>query len=98
MVATEIPGTTLDMVKGAQADQRTYRVNCDKARSALLDWEPQWSARRGIGDLCQTYRRYGLAQPDFEGTKYQRVAHLQALMASGAVGQDLRFPVVGTGN
>ncbi len=98
MVATEIPGTTLDMVKGAQADQRTYRVNCDKARSALLDWEPQWLTRRGIRDLCQTYREYGLQQRDFEGSRYQRVAHLQQLMASGAVGQDLRFPVVGTGN
>ncbi|RLD33354.1 MAG: NAD-dependent dehydratase, partial [Bacteroidetes bacterium] len=93
MIVTEIPGTRLDMAKGAQADERTYRVNCDKARSVLKDWKPRWETRHGIRNLNQIYNQYGLQQQDFEGSRYQRVAHLQKLMASGAIQQDLRKPV-----
>jgi hypothetical protein len=32
-----------------------------------------------------------LTLDDFEGERYQRIAHVRSLLASGVLGQDLRF-------
>lgn len=90
MVAEEMPGTRVDMVEGAQADRRTYRVNCDKARSVLTGWRPRWDLRAGIRSLAEAYRVQGLAQAEFEGQRYQRVAHLKHLLAEGELDETLR--------
>lgn len=92
MVVNELPGTVLDMVEGAEADKRTYRVNCDKVKTVLEHWQPRWSTRASIGGLRKIYFEYALQQQDFEGPRYQRVAHLKHLMASGMVDSELRIP------
>ncbi len=97
MVVAEMPGAVLDMARGAEADKRTYRVNCDKARSCLEHWQPRWSTRDGIQSLGRVYREHGLQQHDFEGPRYQRVAHLKQLMASGELDHGLRIPVMSPG-
>jgi nucleoside-diphosphate-sugar epimerase len=84
------PGSHLDMVADAEVDQRTYRVNCDRIRLGLPDWTPRWSVNAGIRDLLANYRRHGLSVDQFEGPKYQRVAHLVHLLSRYEVGPDFR--------
>ena len=90
MVVNELPETVLDMAPGATADRRTYRVNCDKAQSVLNQWRPKWRARDGIQSLARSYSKHGLQLADFEGPRYQRVAHLKQLIETGAIQPGLR--------
>jgi len=57
----------------------------------LQDWKPRWGIRSSILNLARIYREHGLQQHDFEGPRYQRVAHLRRLMATGAVDTGLRI-------
>lgn len=99
MVASEMPGTVVEMAEGAQADKRTYRVNCDKALATLTGWQPSWTVSAGIRSLAEIYRHYGLNLDEFEGSRYQRVAHLKERLASGDIDSGLRHrePPANTG-
>lgn len=90
MVHQACPGSELTMREGALADARNYRVNCDLAAQLLPNWQPQWSVEDGISELLAEYRRVGLTEAEFEGDRYQRLAHLQARMGSGEVDDRLR--------
>ena len=54
-------------------------------------FQPQWTIQRGILELHQRFSDVGLTVEDFEGPKYQRLAHLKHLMARGLVNQELRW-------
>lgn len=89
-VVQAVPGSRLDMAPDAEVDQRTYRVDCDRIRREIPDWTPRWSVDEGIRDLLVNYTRYGLSVEQFEGPKYQRVAHLLDLLSRSEVGSDFR--------
>ncbi|MEQ9395824.1 NAD-dependent epimerase/dehydratase family protein [Haliea sp.] len=91
-VVSRIPGSELAMVEGAQADTRSYRVNCDKALALLDGWQPRHCLDDGIGDLYRRFLAHELGREDFEGQRYQRLAHLRSLLADGSLGPDLRRP------
>ena len=89
-LVSEVTGCEIAMVDGAVADHRCYRVNCDLAKTRLPGFQPQWTARRGIEELVAAYRNGSLSVEDFEGPRYQRLAHLQSQMAVGRVDETLR--------
>jgi hypothetical protein len=80
----------VSFAEGASPDTRNYRVSCDKARE-VLGFETTWTARKGAEELAAAYRQVGLTLAEFEGPRYQRLAHLRQLMAEGAVDTTLRF-------
>ncbi|MGD9020223.1 MAG: SDR family oxidoreductase [Lysobacterales bacterium] len=90
-VVEHVPGSALDMVAGATADTRSYRVNCDRVASVLPAWRPRWNMDKGITSILEVYARIGLAEGDFEGPAYARVAHLKQLLNDGGLRCDLRF-------
>ena len=90
MVARQVPGAELDMLPGAQADQRDYRVNCDRVRRELSAWTPAWTVEQGIEELHAAYQEFGLAQDEFEDSRYQRLARLQRQLAEGSLDSSLR--------
>jgi nucleoside-diphosphate-sugar epimerase len=89
IVAEVVPGCRLGFAEGASPDARNYRVSCDKARE-VLGFQTEWTARAGAEELYDAYRRVGLTLAEFEGPRYQRLAHLRRLIASGAVDETLR--------
>ncbi|NEO82489.1 MAG: NAD-dependent dehydratase, partial [Moorea sp. SIO4G3] len=42
-------------------------------------FKPQWNARRGAQELYQAYQTVGLTLEEFEGPRYQRIAHIKQL-------------------
>lgn len=44
----------------------------------------------GALELHACYTKYGLALEDFEGERYQRLAHLKSLLAAGILDRSLR--------
>lgn len=93
IVAETVPGTRVEIAEGAGPDTRCYRVNCDRIARELPGFKPQWDARKGARQLYEAYRKIGLTLEEFEGTRYQRLAHLKHLIAEGVIGDDLRSRV-----
>jgi nucleoside-diphosphate-sugar epimerase len=72
-------------------DTRNYRVNCRLIQEAIPTFKPQWNARRGAEELYEAYQRAGLTREEFEGPRYQRVAHIKQLLSQGRLCSDLRW-------
>ena len=98
MVRDVVPGSELRFAEGASADTRCYRVNFDKAMKKLRHYQPQWNARKGVEECYQAYQKHGVTLEEFEGPRYQRLAHIKMLMQEGAIGKDLRFIVPAVGS
>lgn len=91
MVARDVPGSRLELAEDAGCDPRSYRVSCDALTRALPGLRFEWEIPAGIRQLIEGYRRVGLAADDFEGPRYQRIAHLRHLLARGMLDGELRW-------
>jgi nucleoside-diphosphate-sugar epimerase len=90
IVAGVVPGCNLEFAQGAGPDTRNYRVSCEKIRRMLPAFKPQWDARKGAEQLYAAYRASGLALDEFEGPRYQRIAHIKKLLSEGLIDANLR--------
>lgn len=89
IVAQVVPGTTVELANGASPDKRNYRVNCDRI-TETLGYRPAWTVPKGAAELYEGYRDAGLTLEDFEGPRFQRIAHIRSLLAAGELDGDLR--------
>jgi nucleoside-diphosphate-sugar epimerase len=90
IVAGVVPGCRVEYAPGASPDTRNYRVRCDKI-TERLGYTTTWTAQDGAAELLDAYREVGLTLDEFEGPRYQRIAHVRSLLADGTLGADLRF-------
>jgi nucleoside-diphosphate-sugar epimerase len=91
IVRDVVPNSEIRFADGASADTRCYRVNCDKAIETLEHYRPQWTARKGVEECYTAYTKHGVTLEEFEGPKYQRLAHIHMLIHQGVIDSDLRF-------
>lgn len=90
IVAEVVPNTTIEIASDAGPDTRSYRVNFDKIAKALPAFKPEWDARRGAEQLYAAYKKSGVTLEEFEGARYNRIAHIRKLLADGALDGELR--------
>jgi nucleoside-diphosphate-sugar epimerase len=90
IVASVVPGCTLEFANDAGPDKRSYRVSFEKIRQRLPAFKPQWDARKGAEQLYQSYLSSGVTLEEFEGPRYQRIGHIKKLLAEGILAADLR--------
>jgi len=90
IVAEVVPGAVTTYANDAGPDTRCYRVNCDKIRRVLPEYQPLWDARKGAEELYQAYLGSGLTLEEFEGPRYQRISHIKKLIAEGVLDSSLR--------
>lgn len=90
IVADIVPECRIEYASDAGPDKRCYRVNFQKIASALPDFKPRWSARMGVEQVYAAYKSSGLTLEEFEGPRYQRIAHIKQLLADGIINSDLR--------
>lgn len=81
LIAEEVPEAHVSYAPGGVADKRTYKVDCSKILE--LGFVPKWTVRKGIQDLRDRFRTHGVSVDEFEGSRYQRVAHVKHQMATG---------------
>ena len=91
MVEDVVPGSRVVYAEGGGPDVRCYRVNCDKLASVLPEFRPQWTVRRGVEELYEAYRRYGLTLEDFVSARFLRLQQVKELQAEGAIDSRLRW-------
>ena len=98
IVAATVPGTSLEFADGASPDKRNYRVSCDRI-TEVLGYRTRWTVERGAAELYAGYRDADLTLADFEGPRFQRIAHIRSLLADGDLDASLhwRTPVAETG-
>ena len=90
IVAKVVPGCTVDFADGAGPDKRSYRVSFEKIKRKLPAFKPQWDARMGAEQLYKAYKTSGVTLEEFEGPRYQRIGHVNKLLAEHILGDDLR--------
>jgi nucleoside-diphosphate-sugar epimerase len=91
MVREVVPGSEVSYAEGAGPDKRCYRVDCAKLASVLPELELRWTVRRGIEQLYQAFKEYGLALEDLTGSRFQRIAHVASLIEGGLLEEDLSW-------
>ena len=91
LVGEIVPDCEVAFADGASPDARNYRVNCDMIAKELVDFVPQWTARKGVQECYQAYTQHRVTLEEFEGSKYQRIGYIRSLIASGELDQQLRF-------
>ena len=90
MVKEAIPGSEVEYAEGGGPDLRDYRVDCGKIRRVIPEFDPQWTVRRGIQELLESYRANGLTSEQFLSSRYLRIKRVTELLASGELDPDLR--------
>jgi nucleoside-diphosphate-sugar epimerase len=90
-VRQAVPGSRVTYAPGGGPDSRSYQVDCSKLAAALPEFRPQWTVPQGIEQLCEAFRTYGLTRDDFDGSRFMRVRHIQALQRDGRVDGALRW-------
>ena len=90
LVKAAVPGSTVDFLDRPSPDSRCYRVDCNRIARTLHGFKPQWTAARGVAQLHRSFVRAGLTVEDFEGPRFQRIAHIRHLLAQGVLDADLR--------
>jgi nucleoside-diphosphate-sugar epimerase len=96
IVSEVVPGCTIELASDAGPDTRSYKVSFEKIANALPAFKPQWDARKGAEQLYAAYKNSGITLEEFEGARYNRIAHIRKLLADGALDNELRArePVV----
>jgi nucleoside-diphosphate-sugar epimerase len=92
IVREVVPGSHIEFAEGASPDMRNYRVDCSLLPEIATEYRPHWNARAGAEELYQAYRSANLTLEDFEGSRYNRIAHVQQLIADGLLDGTLRSP------
>jgi nucleoside-diphosphate-sugar epimerase len=90
IVAEVVPNCKIEYSPDAGPDKRSYRVSCEKIHETLPDFKPQWDARKGAQQLYEAYQKMDLSLAEFEGPRYQRIAHIKMLMNEGVIDKELR--------
>lgn len=91
IVKETVPNCKIEYAADAGPDKRCYRVDCSKIANTLPNFQPQWDARKGAAELYEAYKQVGLTLEEFEGSKYQRIAHIKYLLGNGLLDEDLRW-------
>jgi nucleoside-diphosphate-sugar epimerase len=89
MVKEVVPGSKVKYANSGGPDLRCYRVNCSKLANVFPDFQPRWTVRRGIEQLYDAYKKYGLTLNELLGSKYLRIKRIKALQSEGRLDANL---------
>jgi nucleoside-diphosphate-sugar epimerase len=91
LVAETVPGCRIEYAADGGPDKRCYRINFDKIRRVLPDFQPQWTARKGAKELYDACRTVGLTADDLALGRYIRITNIQRLIDAGELDSSLRW-------
>jgi nucleoside-diphosphate-sugar epimerase len=91
ITARTVPGSKLEVLNQAGADQRTYWTSFQKFAKTFPDFQFKWNAETGARDLYDTFQRLGLTQADFTDKKFTRLKWLKHLLDSQQLDPALRW-------
>ncbi|MBN9046618.1 MAG: SDR family oxidoreductase [Rhizobiales bacterium] len=90
IVADNVPDCRIEFAEDAGPDTRSYRVSFEKLAHVLPEAKPRCDAVEGARELLAAYSRSTLTLEEFEGPRFQRIAHIRKLLAEGVLDRNLR--------
>lgn len=84
-----VPNCEVEYAEDAGPDPRSYRVNFDKIHRVFPEFKTRWTARMGVEQCYESYKRFGLSKDDYEGIRYKRIAHILNLIEQGKLDTNL---------
>lgn len=91
IVESVVPRSVVKLSQDASPDKRNYRVDCAKIVEELPSFQPQWTVLTGAQELYEAFVRLGLTEERLVGPDLQRIKHILAMQASGALDERLRL-------
>lgn len=91
IVADTVPDSKIEYFPGGGPDKRCYRVDCNKVRQVLPNFQPQWTVRQGAKELRDAYLAAGLTSDDLRSSRYFRVKHIHRLREAGKLDSSLQW-------
>jgi nucleoside-diphosphate-sugar epimerase len=91
IVAETVPGCDIEYAPEGGPDKRCYRINCDKIRRVLPNFDPQWDARKGAAELYEAYQAAGLTTAQIAAGRFTRIQTVRGLMQAGILDHSLRW-------
>ena len=91
IVQEVVPGSRVAFAPGGGPDQRCYRVSCDKIASRMPEYRTRFTVRRGVGELLEMFRRYGLTLEVLMGPRLMRIRRIQQLRETDCLDATLRW-------
>ncbi len=91
MVKEIVPYSKVKYAEGGGPDPRCYKVDCTKLPATLPEFKPQWNVRRGMDQLYEAFRKYGLTEAEFLGSKFLRIKQIRRLQSEGRLDASLRW-------
>jgi nucleoside-diphosphate-sugar epimerase len=91
MIEEIVPDSRVVYHPDGGPDSRCYRVDCERIAGTLAGFQPQWTVRRGIEQLYESYLREELTLDDFTSDRFLRIKHVKELQAKGLLDDDLRW-------
>ena len=96
MVKEVVPNCKIEFAPGAGPDKRCYRVDCSKIKRLVPEFQPQWTARKGVRQLYDAYRAVNLTLEDFQSTRYSRIDYIRGLLRDKQLDAGLRWTAAET--
>jgi nucleoside-diphosphate-sugar epimerase len=93
MVAEVVPRSKVTYAGDASPDLRNYRVDCEKIRSRLPAFQPQWTVRKGIEQVYEALCHHGTSAEEFLSSRFIRLKRIRELQTAGALDGMLRWKV-----
>jgi nucleoside-diphosphate-sugar epimerase len=90
IVAEVVPAARASFAPEGGPDKRSYQVDCSKIARVLPEFQPRWTARRGVEQLRDAFARHGLTFVEFTGTRYLRINRVRELQEAGRLDDQLR--------
>lgn len=97
LVEEVVPGSRVRYAEGAGPDLRSYRVDCSKIAATLPEFRPQWTARAGMEELYDAFKRNALtSSDDLDSGVYSRLGQIKRLIEQQQVDATLRWQTAST--
>jgi nucleoside-diphosphate-sugar epimerase len=93
MVAEVVPNSRVAYAGDTSPDARNYRVDCEKIRTRLPAFQPQWTVRKGVEQVYEALCRHGTSAEEFLSSQFIRLKRIRELQTSGALDEMLRWRV-----
>jgi nucleoside-diphosphate-sugar epimerase len=90
-VKATVPNCEVKFAEGAEPDKRNYRVDFSKYARTFPNHPLRWNVPRGVKQIYDSYRQFGLQKDAYEGPKYKRIAQIKHLLSTGQLDETLRW-------
>jgi len=86
-----VPGCDLEVKAQKSADQRTYKADFTKFKSAFPDFQFEWTPQKGGEELYNAFRSILLDHATFVDKRFTRLKWLNHLLETGRLDDSLRW-------